>query len=112
MKIAIPVSGKTLCSHFGHCEQFALVEVDNLSRQITGMTFVQAPPHQPGLLPRWLHERGVTAVIAGGMGPRAQQLLSELGIDTIVGAPEWEPQRLVDDYLAGQLTRGENLCDH
>lgn len=28
MKIAIPMAGGQLCMHFGHCEQFALVDVD------------------------------------------------------------------------------------
>ncbi|MCK7542001.1 MAG: hypothetical protein MZV63_69485 [Marinilabiliales bacterium] len=28
-------------------------------------------PHEPGLLPGWLAEKGVTDVIAGGMGQRA-----------------------------------------
>jgi predicted Fe-Mo cluster-binding NifX family protein len=28
MRIAIPMAGGTLCPHFGHCEQFAIVDVD------------------------------------------------------------------------------------
>ena len=28
MKIAIPLAAGRLCMHFGHCEQFALVDVD------------------------------------------------------------------------------------
>jgi len=112
VRIAIPLSGKTLSSHFGHCEQFAFVEVDDQARQVKGVTFVQPPPHQPGLLPRWLHEQGVTTVIAGGMGPRAQQLLSELGIDVILGATGLHPEKLAADYLAGQLAIGENRCSH
>jgi len=110
--VAIPLSGKKLCAHFGHCEQFALIEVDDESRQIKGTRLLQAPPHQPGLLPRWLHEHGVTTVIAGGIGPRAQQLLAELGIDVIVGAPEEVPEQIVNDYLTGHLKVSQNLCDH
>jgi len=112
MMIAIPVSGEKLSAHFGRCESFALIEVDDESRQVKSMNWIQAPPHQPGLLPQWLRERGVTAVIAGGMGPRAQQLLAQLGIHAVIGAPEVAPEQLVADYLAGQLKTSQNPCDH
>ena len=29
---------------------------------------VVPPPHEPGLLPKWLAEKGATDIIAGGMG--------------------------------------------
>jgi len=32
--IAIPVAGGRLCMHFGHCEQFALLDVDMESKEI------------------------------------------------------------------------------
>ena len=35
--IAIPVAGGQLCMHFGHCEQFALLDVDTASKQILGV---------------------------------------------------------------------------
>ena len=31
MKIAVPVDGERLCSHFGHSPQFAFFEVDPAS---------------------------------------------------------------------------------
>ena len=71
MKIAIPMADGRLCMHFGHCEQFALVDVDEIAGKPTNTTLVTPPPHEPGLLPRWLHEQGATVIIAGGMGQRA-----------------------------------------
>lgn len=112
MTIAIPLVGRRLCAHFGHCERFALVDVDAASGKVQGVTLLDAPPHQPGLLPQWLQQRGVTTVIAGGMGHRAQQFFAQYGIKVIVGAPEEEPEKLAADYLAGKLQTGENLCDH
>ena len=74
--------------HFGHCEKFALVDVDPVTKQITASSEVAAPEHQPGLLPPWLKERGVNLVIAGGMGARAQTLFqSEPAVDVLTGAP-------------------------
>ncbi len=34
--IAIPVANGQLCLHFGHCQQFALFEVDLAKQQIVG----------------------------------------------------------------------------
>ncbi len=112
MKIALPLADGKLCMHFGHCEQFALIDVDDATRRIVGKTAVTPPPHEPGLLPRWLAERGVTAIIAGGMGPRAQQLFAERNIGVLVGAPPEEPEKLVNDFLSGSIVAGDNACDH
>ena len=68
-RIAIPLQNGQLCSHFGHCQQFAIIDVEN--EAITEETLVTPPPHEPGLLPAWLAEKGVTNVIAGGMGQKA-----------------------------------------
>ena len=78
MKIAIPTAGGRLALHFGHCEQFALVEVDSESGAIVHTETLQAPPHEPGALPRYLHENGADVIIAGGMGRRAQMLFRQL----------------------------------
>ena len=112
MKIAIPMAGGRLCMHFGHCEQFALVDVDETAGKPTKTTLVTPPPHEPGLLPRWLHEQGATAIIAGGMGQRAQQLFAESGIKVVVGAPADTAENLVAAYLGGTLVSGQNACDH
>ena len=32
--IAMPVAGGRLCMHFGHCEQFALLDVDTANKEI------------------------------------------------------------------------------
>lgn len=112
MKIAIPLANGKLSMHFGHCEQFALVEVDVAQKKIVKREDVAAPPHQPGLLPPWLAERGAKVIIAGGMGMRAQQLFAQQGIQVVVGASAETPETLVENYLAGTLQSGENLCDH
>ncbi len=112
MKIAIPLAGGKLSMHFGHCERFALVDVDPTEKTILKREDIDAPPHQPGLLPKWLAERGANVIIAGGMGQRAQDLFLEQGIQVIIGAPADTPERLAGDYLAGTLQSGENVCDH
>ncbi len=112
MKIAIPMAGGRLCMHFGHCEQFALVDVDETAGKPTNTTLVTPPPHEPGLLPPWLHEQGATVIIAGGMGQRAHQLFAQSGVKVVVGAPADTPENLVTAYLGGTLVSGQNACDH
>jgi Mrp family chromosome partitioning ATPase/NifU-like protein involved in Fe-S cluster formation/predicted Fe-Mo cluster-binding NifX family protein len=112
MRIAIPVAGGRLAMHFGHCEKFCLIDVDAGAGTILQKQELGAPDHQPGLLPRWLAERGAELIIAGGMGQRAQGLFAENGIRVVVGAPAEEPEALARSYLAGTLQAGENVCDH
>lgn len=112
MKIAIPTANNLLCMHFGHCEKFAIIDVDVENKSIINKEEVIPPPHEPGLLPKWLHEKGVNAIIAGGMGMRAQQFFQEYGIQVVVGAPPMDPQIVVLSWLKGDLVTGGNVCDH
>lgn len=98
--------------HFGHCEHFALIDVDPETKEILKQDSVEAPEHEPGLLPVWLKERGANLIIAGGMGSRAQDLFAQNGVRVITGAISEEPKKLVEAYLAGTLQTGENVCDH
>lgn len=112
MKIAIPIVDGQLCLHFGHCAQFALVDVDKEKKKITGTTLAAPPPHEPGVLPQWLHEQGVDVILAGGMGSRAQQLFAQNGITVVVGCQPAQPETLVGAFLSGELVTGDNACDH
>jgi Mrp family chromosome partitioning ATPase/predicted Fe-Mo cluster-binding NifX family protein len=112
MKIAIPTAAGQLCMHFGHCEQFVMLTVDTASKTITETETVTPPPHEPGLLPKWLAEKNVKLVIAGGMGQRAQQIFSQNQIEVIPGAPADSPENLVMAYLNNTLQTGANTCDH
>ena len=40
-------------------------------KEITKTEFLDAPPHQPGLLPKFLGEYGANLIITGGMGQKA-----------------------------------------
>ena len=112
MRFAIPLADGKLAVHFGHCASFALLDVDPSTKALICRQDVDTPPHQPGLLPPWLAERGVNRIIAGGMGQRGQQLFVAQGIEVIVGAPVDTPEALVTQCLSGTLKVGGNACDH
>ena len=110
-KIAIPIDvDGMLDAHFGHCKYFALIDLENDA--IVKEDKVIPPPHEPGLLPRWLGEKGVTDIIAGGMGQKAIQLFNQGGINAFVGAPKITARELVEAHISGALTFTANYCDH
>jgi ATP-binding protein involved in chromosome partitioning len=112
MRIAIPLASGRLSQHFGHCERFALLDVDRETKTVLERQELEAPEHQPGLLPRWLAEKGATLIIAGGMGASAQRLFAETGIQVVTGAPVETPEALVASFLSGTMQTGGNSCDH
>jgi len=111
-RIAVPVTGGVLSSHFGHCEQFALFDIDADGKNVRGKEVQTPPPHEPGTFPKWLREQGATVIIAGGMGSRALSLFDQQGIAVVVGAAQLEPEALVRQFLEGSLASGTNVCDH
>lgn len=109
-RIAIPLAGNMLSEHFGHCQAFAYVDVENNS--IINITMMDPPEHQPGTFPKWVAANGATDVIAGGMGAQAITLFNQAGVNVFVGAPLDNPTNLVNNFLAGKLTLNANYCNH
>ena len=112
MKIAIPLEAGRVSMHFGHCGEFVVYDIDENDNAILDTTTHTPPPHEPGVLPQWLHELGAQVIITGGMGPRARQLFDENGINVVLGSPADAPEKVVAAYLNGTLQPGENVCDH
>jgi len=95
---------------FGHSKQFVFIDTDN--DKIVKEEFVTPPPHEPGSIPKWLNDVGVTDVIAGGIGQRAIQILLDNKINVYVGVAPKPSDVLVTELLNGNLVAGVNLCDH
>lgn len=108
--IAIPASRDYLCGHFGHCEKFAVFQIEG--NEITLETCLKPPPHEPGILPAWLASRGVTHVIAGGMGQRAIVLFNQHNIQVYTGAEEKQVRILAEEFIKNKLKTGINTCNH
>jgi predicted Fe-Mo cluster-binding NifX family protein len=107
MKIAISTDSGRISEHFGRCPEFTILEI--MDGKVAGTEVIPNPGHHPGYLPRYFNEMGVEAIIAGGMGFRAQQLFDEMGIKPVVGVAGSvdEVVRLLE---AGTLKGGESLC--
>jgi predicted Fe-Mo cluster-binding NifX family protein len=107
MKIAISTDGDFVSAHFGRCPCFTIAEIDG-GKLIDRQT-IDNPGHHPGFLPQFLHQRGVSCIIAGGMGRRAEDLFAQAGIQTIMGVSGGIDE-VIDKIIKGTLEGGESLC--
>lgn len=109
MKVAIAKDGNEVSAHFGHCSEYALFDVKN--KKITGSSVLQSPGHEPGKLPKFLAEHGVSHVLAGGMGPRAVDLFCANNIEVFLGV-RGPIETVITDFIAGNIVQGESCCTH
>jgi len=107
---AIPTIGKVLCEHFGHSEEFAIVETED--QKVLSIEYFTPPEHIPGSYPNFLASKGVSTIIAGGMGSKARDNFARNNIEVFMGVGADSPEELVRLYHAKQLVDGDNFCDH
>lgn len=110
--VAVPVEGEALCVHFGGAPAMAFFEVDPERRVILGREDHETPEHAPGVLPRWVADRGADYVICGGIGERAVIMLAEAGIRTVHGAGAQPAEGAVRAWLDGALETEPGACRH
>lgn len=110
MKIGIPTNDRlTVESHFGHCKEFALIDCEKGA--VTNTAFVTPPPHEPGVMPKFLAEQGANVILCGGMGQMAVNLFKQNNIDVILGAAGSIDQN-VRVFLSGDLESTGSACEH
>ena len=82
MKIAISTEDGAVSAHFGRCPAYTLAEVQG--DEIRSHRVVVNPHfehHVPGAVPQFLSGLQADVVLAGGMGPRAVAMFTNLGIE-------------------------------
>ncbi|HSO86988.1 MAG TPA: NifB/NifX family molybdenum-iron cluster-binding protein [Draconibacterium sp.] len=109
-KVAVPADENgVLEGHFGHCQFFEIFEIaDN---QIISHEKLVPPPHEPGVLPKWLAGNGVTDVLAGGIGDGALKILAYKNINVFKGVPALPVAELIEKFLNGTLELSDNSCN-
>lgn len=109
-KIAFPTSNRrTIDGHFGHTKEFVIYSVEG--NVVANETFVTPPPHEPGVLPKFLADNGVDTIITGGMGAMAVRLFNGNNIEVILGAAG-SIQAALDEYLNDTLLSTGSSCNH
>ena len=90
--------------HFGHCDVFTLVDVQN--GEILEVTTVSNQEHQEGgcMVPvNTLANLGVSALVVSGIGPRPLMGFNSVGIDVYHDASQPEIRPVVEDLIADKL---------
>ncbi|THB63974.1 MAG: dinitrogenase iron-molybdenum cofactor biosynthesis protein [Gammaproteobacteria bacterium] len=109
--IAIPAASdeglqSKISGHFGHCQQYTLVTVEDGAITETGV--LPNIPHQQGgcMAPvNHLASNGVQILLAGGMGMRPLAGFNEVGIEVFKCEEGDDIQSAVDGYLQNKLPR-------
>jgi len=107
MKVAIATKGGQVSEHFGPAHEFTIAEIEQ--GKLIKMETVPNPGHRPGFLPSFLADEGVTHVITGGVGQRAQELFKQYNIELILGVTG-KVDQVVEEIRTGNLRGGESLC--
>jgi predicted Fe-Mo cluster-binding NifX family protein len=108
-RIAIPSMEKggldgQRSGHFGHCDVFTLVDVEE--GKIKEITTISNQSHVLGgcMVPvNLLAENNVNALIVGGIGMRPLMGFRQVGIDVYHDAERPEIRPVVEDLIAGKL---------
>ena len=102
--------------HFGHCDLFTLVNIENGA--IEKVETVSNQEHDAGgcMVPvNFLRDQGVKAIVVGGIGARPLQGFSEVGIDVYYADRNGvqNVQAVIEGMIAGKfpLIRSDQACN-
>jgi predicted Fe-Mo cluster-binding NifX family protein len=109
-RIAMPTSDRvTVDGHFGHAKEFAFMDIADGSAG--SFEFRTPPPHEPGVIPRFVSENGADVIITGGMGARAVTMFEQAGVEVILGI-SGGIDAVAQAWLDGKIESTGSACDH
>ena len=108
-RIAVPSNGKggldaTRSGHFGHCDVFTFIDVEN--GEIKKVSTIQNQEHVQGgcMVPvNLLASHNVTALVVGGIGMRPLMGFKQVGIDVYHDSERVDIKPVLEDLIAGKL---------
>ncbi len=108
-RIAIPAVGSggmngKRSGHFGHCDVFTVVDVEN--GEVKKISAIENQEHVQGgcMVPvNLLAKHKVDALIVGGIGMRPLMGFRQVGIDVYHDAERIDIRPVVEDLIAGNL---------
>ena len=111
MKIAVPTKEGVVDSHFGHCDHYTRLTVNE--GKVTMRDILPSPQGcgcKSGIV-HVLSRIGVKVMLAGNIGNGALNVLQSNGIEVIRGC-SGNVEELVAAYLAGDVKDNGEMCDH
>ena len=111
MKIAVPTRGGVVDNHFGHCDHYTIFTVnDGEVKMKESLPSPQGCGCKSGVV-FVLRQKGVQVMLAGNIGEGAKNVLESNEIKVIRGC-SGDIDKLVSDYLAGNVVDNGELCNH
>lgn len=112
MKIALPTKDGKIDSHFGHCDYFTIVEV-NEKKEIISKTVLESPQGCgcKSNIASTLSQLGVEWMLAGNMGQGAVNILSSQNINVVRGC-SGDIETVAIEWLKGNVADNLVQCDH
>lgn len=121
MKLAIPTKNNRVDDHFGHCEAYMLITVNNENK----ITETELLPSPQGCgcksnIASILQQKGVTIMLAGNMGNGALNVLNQHGImvfrgcsgDVIQVAENYLNNKIEDSGIGCLQHSDDHQCQH
>ena len=110
MKIAVTYENGEVFQHFGRTQQFKVYEIED--KKIVSSEVIGNGGYGHGSLAGYLKELGVTALICGGIGGGARNMLIGEGITVYPGA-FGDADANVEAFVKGSLNYDPNTeCHH
>jgi len=110
MKIAISANGQnldaTVNERFGRCPYFLIVETDDMSCEAIPNTNAELSSGAGIQAASMVASKGAKAVITGSCGPKAMQVFSETGIQTILNQ-QGVVRDVVEAFKGGTLSASD-----
>ena len=107
MLIAIATDEGNVSSHFGRCQTYTMVDIEN--GHIVKKEQVANPGHEPGAIPEFLNRKGAKKIVCAGIGARAMELFAQYGIEIVAGV-DGAVEHVIGRLAKGTLKGGESLC--
>ena len=110
MKIALPSHNNNIDEHFGHCEYFTVMTIDE-NKHIAAEEIVQSPQGCgcKSNIVETLSQMGVTQMLAGNIGGGAVNVLNSRDIRVVRGC-SGDVKTVAQQWLAGNITDSGIVC--
>ncbi len=108
MLIAIATDEGCVSAHFGRCEAYTMVNIEN--GKAVCVELEANPGHSPGAIPQFLKSKGADKIVCGGIGARATELFRQYGIEILAGV-DGTVDNAIEALAAGTLFGKESMCD-
>lgn len=112
MKIALPTRDGNIDDHFGHCDHYTIMTIDD-DKNIVERERMDSPEGcgcKSDIAPV-LADKGVKVMLAGNMGQGACNILTGVGIEVIRGC-SGDIEEVAAKWLAGEIKDNTIVCDH